>query len=145
MQYLLYILYASLATLGFSVLFNIRGLKLIPAVIGGTIGWTVFMLASIFTEFNILAVFFAAVAIGIYAEIIAVILKQPATIFIVPGIIPLVPGSGMYYTMASSIHGEIESTLSLGMETIYTAGAIAAGIAVSVSLRKIFQAFRKAL
>ena len=138
-QYLLELLYASLATLGFSVVFNIHGKKLVPAVLCGTFGWALFLLVHHLTGSRIISIFIASFFIGLYSEVAARLLKEPATLFIVPGIIPLVPGSGMYYTMAASIQGEISETLSIGMETLNTAGAIAVGVAVAVSLRKIAQ------
>ena len=36
---------------------------------------------------------------GIYAGIMARIYKKPTTVFIAVGAIPLIPGSGLYYTI----------------------------------------------
>lgn len=142
LKYFLEILYASLATLGFSVIFNIHGKKIVPAVLCGTLGWSIYLVSFHFTRSNIISVFLGSVFIGLYSEIATRILKEPATLFIVPGIIPLVPGSGIYYTMSASIHSEISETLSLGIGTVNTAGAIAVGVAVAVSLRKIAQTLK---
>ena len=64
------------------------------------------------------------------AEICASILKKPATIFIIPGIIPFVPGGGIYETMLYSLWGNMELAAVTGFRTLTAAGAIAAGIAL---------------
>ena len=125
------------ATLCFTVLFNIRGWKKLLAATGGALGWGVYLAVMESTGSDILALFCASLAIGLYAEVCATATKNPATAFTVCAIIPLVPGSGMYYTMLESIGGDVQGALSTGLKTLLVAGAIAAGIAFSSSLRKI--------
>ncbi len=134
---LIMVLYAAVATLGFTVLFNIRGKKMLIAVLGGCIGWFTYLLLHRLSSSTIFSFFIASLAVGLYSELMAVLWKQPATIFNVCAIIPLVPGSGMYYTMFESIQGEVSKSISLGLETISIAGAIAAGIALASSIAKI--------
>ncbi len=138
MRIILQVLFAGAATLGFSIIFNIHGKKLIPAALGGALGWLLFLIVMRLTGSKIISSLVASAIIGFYAEGAAKLFREPASLFILPAIIPLVPGSGMYYTMEESIHGEVMATLMLGMETVYIAGAIAAGIAVAASIRKIF-------
>jgi len=49
----------------------------------------------------------------------------------IASIIPLVPGGGMYYTMLASLEGNTFRSVELGLSTIMTAFAIAAGLAIS--------------
>jgi len=132
------IAYALIATTGFAVMFNIRRIKdIIFASLGGALSWGMYLWMYSLTDSKIFGFFIASVAIGIYAEILAIILKRPATVFIVSAIIPLVPGGGMYYTMMESIRGNIDGALSFGFETVSIAGAIAAGIAIASSLIRL--------
>lgn len=62
--------------------------------------------------------------------------KKPATVFIIPGIVPLVPGSGMYYTMLAITEKRFNDAANIGTETIFIAVAIAMGIIISSSLSK---------
>ena len=55
-------------------------------------------------------------------------LRMPATIFIYTGIIPLVPGYGMYNTMQNIVTKNYNIALKVGLETLLQAGAIAMGI-----------------
>lgn len=130
-------LYSFVATAGFAVLFNIRGKKLPWAAFGGFISWYSYLIIYKYTSSQLIAFFTASIAAGMYSELMARVLKTPATLFVMCSIIALVPGSGMYYTMFQSISGNVSKSLSLGLETISIAGAIALGILVSSSVVKL--------
>ena len=92
-------LFSFISTIGFSVLFNIpKGLIAKTGFVGG-IGWIIFYITRQYLNNEIISTFFAALTVGIFGELFARYFKKPATVFIIPGIIPLVPGAGMYYTM----------------------------------------------
>lgn len=131
------IIAAYLATLGFGIIFNIKGKKLQFAAIGGSLGWFVYKLSLNVTGENITSLFLAAICFSIYAEILARILKTPVTTFVVCALITLVPGGGMYYTMSEAITGNVNKSLQIGLETLAQAGALALGIAVISTVMKI--------
>lgn len=97
--------YAFLACASFSIVFDIKKphFVVISSAIGA-IGWAVFLLLES-TGPDVFRYLLATVTISILAEICARILKAPATIFLLIGIIPLVPGSGLYYAMNYLING----------------------------------------
>ena len=78
----------------------------------------------------------AAFAI-VYAELLARWLKTPATLFVVPSILPLVPGGSLYYTMSSAVHGDVVGTKYYGTLTATTALALAAGISFVMAVRAL--------
>ena len=62
--------------------------------------------------------------------------KCPAIGYLVLGLIPLIPGSSLYYTMNYAVRGNMEMFSLRGMKTIELAGLMAAGILlVSTSMR----------
>ena len=63
-------------------------------------------------------------------------LKQPSIVFVIPGIIPLVPGLGMYKTMLYLLQGHYNMALSKGTDTLFVGGAISLGVLVVTSLAK---------
>lgn len=130
-------LYAFLASLGFGVLFNIKGKNLFFASLGGGFTWFVYLLTLKYYNFDLLALFTASLFAGIYSEVFARILKTPVTTFSICSIITLVPGGGMYYTMLESVHGNIDKFLSTGLNTLSSAGAIAVGILLASSVTKV--------
>jgi uncharacterized membrane protein YjjB (DUF3815 family) len=136
-------LWAGIATGGFAVLFNLRGKDLPLAAAGGALGWAVAVPAQAALGSQAIGYLVASMAIGIWAELVAALRRRPASIYIACGIIPLVPGGGMYYTMLEYVRGNNWNGLSTGLATLLAAGAIAVGLAVSsavsrlISLRKL--------
>ena len=136
-QALIQLLSAFVATLGFSMLFGVRRRFLFAASLGGLLAWGVYLLAELLHLSNFLSCLLAASFAVLYAEVLARRLKTPATIFVVPAILPLVPGGTLYYAMSSIVHGDIAAAKSFGSQTLTTALALAAGISLIMALREL--------
>lgn len=79
-----------------------------------------------------------AVIVGIMAEILARMQKQPVTVYIVSGIIPLVPGVIVYNSMLAFLEKQYNKGLFLGFKGFLIASYLAAGLAVvSIIVRYI--------
>ena len=132
-------LFAFLGTLGFAFIFNVP-LRHIPVAsfIGGA-GWVVFQIADAMGCGIAIACFFGACTVGLTSDIASRICKEAATIFVIPGVLPLVPGAGTYYTMLAVVEGNLDQAAAKGIETLAMAGAIALGLLV---MGTIFQIFR---
>ncbi|MFZ5367197.1 MAG: threonine/serine exporter family protein [Spirochaetota bacterium] len=131
------ILWAALASGTFAIVFNVRGRHIPFAALGGGLGWGIYMVSSSVAPATGVAYFLASIGIALYAEILAGLLKRPATTYLVCALIPLVPGGGMYYTLASSLQGDLQGTLTIGFETLTIAGAIAAGVAIGSAIARL--------
>ena len=66
------------------------------------------------------------------------ILKTTVTTFAISGLIPLVPGKGMYMTMLYLVNGDMAAAGSFGLTTLASAGIIALGIMVVSTFYKAF-------
>ncbi len=64
------------------------------------------------------------------SDICSRVFKEAATIFIIPGMISLVPGYNIYYTMEALLSSELGDAAKVGSQTLLMAGAIAAGLLV---------------
>lgn len=135
--------YAFLSSIGFGVLFNIRGKNLIIASFGGALGWFTYLLSGGLQSSAIFSLFLAAMVVSIYSEIMARVYKSPVTIFILCGIIPLVPGGGMYFATLEAVKGNLSLAMSKGIETLFSAGAIAIGIVFVSSISTISKKIKK--
>ena len=71
------------------------------------------------------------------SELCAVLSRTPATVFLIPGLIPLVPGGGMFQTMRAFVQGDPDTAARIGFTTLSAAGAIVLGIAISSSCAHI--------
>lgn len=122
---------APFSVLGFALLANVRT-RLIPAaIVGGTLGWAIYLCAFDLTENVFAATLLAATAVSIWSEIAARVFKAPATVFTIPGLIPLLPGSNLYYTMLSMITGDGDTVAERGTATLYAFIGIVVGIVAS--------------
>lgn len=136
---MLHFIYAFFATLGFSVLFNIPRREMIYAGIAGGLGWLFYESFVSFSVSVIFASFVGALTVGMLSEIMAKIRKKPATIFVIPGIIPLVPGYGLYFSMLSVIEKNYDEALRVGFETLMIAVVIACAIILATTFGKLIR------
>lgn len=121
---------------GFSIAFNIHGPGGLICVLGGVLTWAVYAICRDLGVGEIGAFFWGAVFASAFSELFARIRKYPAVSYLVISIFPLIPGSGMYYTMEYAVKGEMELFANKGMTTAAIAGAIAVGILlVSTTVR----------
>jgi uncharacterized membrane protein YjjB (DUF3815 family) len=134
------IIYAFVGTLSFAFLFNIRGIQLFLSALGGAISWAVFSYGLIHNSSTVFMTFASAAAVSIYADVLSRILNKPSVAISVCSIIPLLPGKGMYDTMFFFIQNEAAYAADKALETIFTAGAIAVGIAMTASASRLISA-----
>ena len=137
-EILIQILMAGLGTLGFNILFNIRGKKLVLATLGGVISWTAFLALGPIMPGEAIRYFLAAVVITIYGEVLARVEKTPTTTFLVPSIVPLIPGSALYYTMNYALNKQWSAFAQQALYTIQLALCLAVGIIAVTTVTRIF-------
>ena len=87
-----------MASTGFSVVFNIQLKDIGFAAIGGAIVRIVYLLTMLgLPEYRFACVTIAAFVAALYSEILAIIRKEPSTLYLYPSIVPLIPGDLFYY------------------------------------------------
>ena len=130
---------AALSTLGFSILFYTHPRRLPVATLGGLLTTAVYLLAGHFIGGELFPNMLAALAGAGYSEIMARVTKVPVPVYMVPCVIPLVPGSGLYSTMFSFVTGDYAAAATAGMRTLRIALGIAGGIVIASVLGIIFR------
>ncbi len=130
---------AFLAIAAFAVLVEIPKHYLKYAGIVGAIGWLVYLLTQKIGANEVLATFLSAMVISVFSHIFSKIFKTPVTVFLVAGILPTVPGAGMYRIAYSIIAGDGEMTMRYLLTTLELAGVIALGIFVVDAFFRLFQ------
>ncbi len=131
-----------LGTLGYAILFNIKGKRLVAASVGGFLSWMIFLLLGNFIGSEPIRYFLVSVLISFYAEIIARILKTPTTTVLMTALIPLVPGASLYYTMAYALGSDLEKFVAKAISTLQLAGALALGIVITTMVMRAIYATR---
>ncbi len=137
MSSVIQVLMGTVGSFGFSILYNIRGKKLIFAGLGGLFSWSLCLFLKIWIDSEVIRYFCSAAFVGIYAEVLARVMKTPTTTFLVPAIIPHVPGGSLYYTMKFALNKQWIEFFSKAFDTVELALALAIGIITISSLVKV--------
>ena len=136
-QTLIQLASAFFGAFGFSLLFGIRRRHLALASLGGMLTWGIYLaVQSVWNSLFLSALIASVFAVG-YAETLARARKCPSTLFVVPAIIPLVPGSSLYYAMDRAVDGQFSEAAVFGHQTLICALAIAAGISFVTVWREL--------
>ena len=117
-------------TLGFCILFNIRGKKLVLASVGGAVAWFCFLLFNTLFGKEILCYLLVSIIASIYSEIMARVIKTPVTTFSIAVLIPLIPGSALYYSLKFALEGNTGDFVSKASYTLSLAAALSVGIII---------------
>ena len=107
---ILQIIMAGIGTLGFSIYFRVSEKNVAASTIGGAVGFAFYLLIFKLTK----SLFFANFAAA----------------FLVPGIIPLLPGGALYYTMYGIVNSNSKMLYRNGIDTVIMTVGIATGIVV---------------
>lgn len=140
-NYFLAFIFSFLATAAFGILFQAPKRRLWMCGIVGAVGWCIFKFLMQDLEYtSFYANLVATVALSVLSELFARWAKEPSTIFIATGVIPLVPGLGLYKGMSKIIIHAYDQ----GMEILITAGtdsmAIALGVMMVASVFRVIRA-----
>ena len=127
------------ATLGYSIVFNIQKKDIFFASLGGMLTELCFIAAGNYTDNAFLLNFLSALFAAVYSELFARIRKTPANVFLFPCIIPLVPGGSLYYALLYAIRNNKPLFEQKATDTILAALGISFGIVVvSVAVKAFF-------
>lgn len=137
MFYLQQALYSFFCVVGFSIMFNLPKKLILAASLNGMTGWMLYVILEQRGTHFIVPSLLGAVCVGLLGELLAVISKHPSTIFTIPGIIPFVPGYGIYSTMYHVVNQNYNEAVHVGAESFFIAIAIACGIVIATSFVRI--------
>ena len=120
----------TVAMVGIAIIFDVPPKKLFWALIGSTISCLLMLIGDKLGLDPLITNMVATAVPCVYCEIMARVLKTPTTVFMIPTLLPLVPGSRLYYTMFYLFSGN----QALFMENMLAAVKICTGIAVAIIL-----------
>lgn len=139
--YVVPVLAAFVACGGFAVIFNIHGGGVFICALGGAVGWLAYLLSAPILQSDISQSFVAAIAISVYAEVMARVRKCPVTGYLLVAFFPLVPGGGLYYTMEHAMNGENDLFVARFIHTLGIALALAVGVLLVSSIVRMWGSY----
>ena len=132
-----------LASTGFSVVFNIQ-LKDLPfAALGGVIVRVVHILFKLaFPTYAFVYTIFAAFFAALYSEILAIVKKEPSTLYLYPSIVPLIPGDLFYYTALGIVWGNMSIFTQFGPDLALSLIGISVGFVLCSTIVHYIRKFK---
>ena len=130
---------AFVAIVSFAIMVETPKKYILYAGFVGAIGWVVYLFAGQLGATNVFATFLSALMIAFVSHIFARIFKTPVTGFMIAGILPTVPGAGMFHIGYYLFQSNMEMTGYYVNNTLQIAGAIAAAIFIVDAIFRVFQ------
>ncbi len=130
-----------IGTLGYAIVYNVPKKQLFFVGLTGCAGYMVF---SLLPFHEVLGCFLGACVVAALAEVFSRTRKDAATLFIIPGIIPLVPGAKLYSMVLSLMNHDYLTAANLGVLVLGYAGSIAMAILLVSSTVRSVIAYKKA-
>lgn len=143
MQMIKEMILAGFFTIGIAILLQSpKKTSLYGGLIGG-LSWGVLYIGVNMAGNIIVGSFLSAFTVGILGEVLARWTKKPSTLYVNPGIVPLVPGAGMYYTMFFLVENDYIAAVEKGVETFFIAAAISMGLIISSAFSQSLKTFKE--
>lgn len=137
------VLAASLGTVGFSLMLRLRRNRLPIVAVSTAICYSLYLLALHFSMADFVANFLASVFAAFASEFLARRVKAPVTVFLLPTILPLVPGASLYYTIESFFRSDFGRALYYFSALGRTIGAILLGIITVNTIMKCIHNYKQ--
>ena len=134
---------AFFGSMGFALLFNINRKYLIFASLNGVLCWGIYLIVQNRSGNLFLSSFAATMVVTIVSELQARIVKCPSTPFYISGLIPLIPGSSLYYMISGIAAGDRAAFAMYGKNLIWTLLGIAAAFGCLISTIHLIRNIRK--
>lgn len=114
----------------FAVLFHVPQKCYLFCAINGAMGWICYLCLTGYGFGHGISSLAATIVLTIVSRLLAVLLKEPVTIFLITGIFPLVPGASIYSTAYCFIQQDWILAAEMTMDVLTFSGSIALGIII---------------
>ena len=125
---------AFLGTMAFALLFGVPSQYYLFDGITGGLGWLAYLLILPTPLGAVGATFIATLLVVLAARVFAVRRRCPSMVFMIPGIFPLVPGAGIYWTTYYLVVNQRTLAWDSGLMALKCTGAIVLGIVLVYEL-----------
>ncbi|MBO4605129.1 MAG: threonine/serine exporter family protein [Bacteroidales bacterium] len=136
---------AFVGTVGFSVIFGVPRRNYVQTALVAMVGWVAYLVLFRFTVLGpAISTFAATVIVASLARAFASWFKTPSTVYLIPGVFPMIPGGGIFWTTFFLVSSRLSLALHAGMLALEVTAAIVLGIVlVSALPKKLFYKSRK--
>ncbi|MCJ7854711.1 threonine/serine exporter family protein [Lachnospiraceae bacterium NSJ-143] len=135
-------IFAGLSSFSFAILFNAPRKKIPHCAFCGGLSWVIYISLFHQTGVESLGVFIAALWVAAFSRVCSHRFDMPFTLFFVPSVIPLVPGSQMYNIMKGILQNDMYYAFSQTVKGFKFAGLIMASFIIIYLLPPWFFFFK---
>jgi len=119
-----------------AVLFNVPRSALVWAALAGLMGWAVQIRVGLNGLPPAVGALLGALTVSLAGEALARARRMPALVFVVPGILPLVPGTRAFQAMLALLRQDHGLAALEGAQALIAAGGIAVGLLMGTALTR---------
>ncbi len=129
--YIAEVLAMYIASLTYSIINDCPKKELNYAAFTGFVSWMFYLFGLKITTSVLFASFISTFFVTVFCKFLTIYRKQPLTLYLVPAIIPLVPGKTMFDTLYALVDGNIALAIEYAIFTLSIACCITLGISMS--------------
>lgn len=122
------LLSSTVATMGIAIMFGVEKRVLFWALLSALLCCLGYEVTLMLGGGLLVASMVGSALAAAYSDVMAHWLKTPATVLIIPGIVPLVPGGKLYYTMLGAVSSDMALFSQNGKEALLCAAGLTIGI-----------------
>ena len=122
------LLSSTVATMGIAIMFGVEKRVLFWALLSALLCCLGYEVTLMIGGGLLVASMVGSALAATYSDVMAHWLKTPATVLIIPGIVPLVPGGKLYYTMLGAVSSDMALFSQNGKEALLCAAGLTIGI-----------------
>lgn len=135
--FLLQALASLLAIITFLIVLNVQRSMLVPGGVLGMVVWLLYLLLKEPTNV-IVATFIAGVIGSCISQVMSIVYKTPAVVFVLAILAPLVPGYLSYQTTAFFVTGDYSHAIASATLVVMLALVISIGMASGTVVHKLY-------
>ncbi len=144
LELLIQLVTSFITSVAFAIMFRINKRHLVHVGICGTLTYAVYYTLLFFTSSLFVSGFVSSMVTALYAELFARIRRAPTIVFVLPGIVPTVPGGSLYRGTRDLLLRNVEGAIENFAATLEVGIGIAGGIvAVSIIIGIIVDSMAK--
>ncbi len=125
------IFFMFIASLTYSIINDCPKKELGYAAFTGSLTWIFYLISLGLGDSVLFANFFSTLLVTIFCKLLTIYRKQPLTLYLVPAIIPLVPGKTIFDALYAVVAGDTPLAIDQAIFTISIACCITLGISMS--------------
>lgn len=112
----------------FSLVVEVPRKQLLFSSAAGAVAWGAYVYIGQHGHSSMTAAFLSTLVLAVLSQLLARLRRTPVTVFLIPGILPAVPGAAIYRTVYYLIRNASHISVRYFIETLQIAGAMAIAI-----------------